>query len=117
MIFFSSTGWANDSQLSFGLGTDHGFLGLKYSINKNRDKYYGSLGVLAYSEGIGTKLGYGLGWERLMFGEKHSLGLFAGTTSAKTSGDRIAAYYGAAVTYNYYWSGFNEKSWVLAKSA
>jgi hypothetical protein len=51
----------NTSNISLGFGLDHGYLGGKYSINRDKNKYYASLGVLSYSSESGTELGYGLG--------------------------------------------------------
>lgn len=113
LISFADT----DSNLSFGLGHDHaGVVGVKYAINRDQDKYYGSFGLLSYSRFAGTKIGYGLGWERLFLGENNAFGLFAGTVSSHIRNSKAAVYHGVAATYNYYFLGFDEKSFVLGGS-
>lgn len=108
----------DNSNFSIGLGTDHaGVAGIKYSFNHGKSKYYGSLALLGYSSLAGSELGYGIGWERLIARNKHSLGLFAGTVSMNTSQNEAAVYYGLAGTYNYYFSGYDKQSFVLGGSA
>lgn len=107
----------NNSNFSVGIGNDHGgVLGGKYAVNRGENKYYGSLGMLSYSSESGTKIGYGIGWERLIISDKHSAGLFIGTVSTKIKNDKTAIYNGISANYNYYFSGFSTRSFVLGGS-
>ena len=106
----------NTSNISLGFGLDHGYLGGKYAINRDKNKYYASLGVLSYSSESGTELGYGLGWERLIWEDTHSVGLLLGTVSSKIYNERAVNYYGMSANYNYYFSGFTNSSFVLGAS-
>jgi hypothetical protein len=105
-----------NENISIGFGLDHGFLGGKYAINRDKNKYYASLGVLSYSSESGIGLGYGLGWERLIFESNHSAGLFLGTVAAHLKNETAINYYGMAANYNYYFSGFSNSSFVLGAS-
>jgi hypothetical protein len=116
-LAFSSVSMAeNTSNISLGFGLDHGYLGGKYSINRDKNKYYASLGVLSYSSESGTELGYGLGWERLIWEDNHSAGLFIGTVSSTIYNETAVIYYGMSANYNYYFSGFTDSSFVLGAS-
>jgi len=106
---------ADDSNFSLGLGTDHGGLGAKYSFNNNESKYYASLGVHVHGDD-GTGLGYGVGWDRKIGNDNHSLGIFGGSVSAQIAHGEVAIYHGLSGTYNYYFSGFNNSSFVLGAS-
>ena len=106
---------SDDSNFSLGLGTDHGGIGAKYSINNNDSKYYASLGIRVHSDS-GTGLGYGVGWDRKIWGANHSLGIFAGAVSAQISHGEVALYHGLSGTYNYYFSGFNNSTFVMGGS-
>lgn len=109
---------ADDTNLSAGLGTDHaGVAGVKYALNHGKSKYYASVALLGYSSAVGGELGYGIGWERLIASDKHALGLFAGTVSMDENHDEAVIYHGLAGTYNFYFNGFTERSWVLGGSA
>lgn len=107
---------ADDSNFSLGLGTDHGGLGAKYSFNSHDSKYYASLGVRVHSSETGTGFGYGVGWDRKIGNDNHSLGLFAGSVSAQIDYGEVAIYHGLSATYNYYFSGFNNSSFVVGGS-
>jgi len=107
---------ADDSNFSLGLGTDHGGLGAKYSINIDDSKYYASLGVRVHSSEGGTGFGYGVGWDHKIGGNNHSLGIFAGAVSAQISHGEVALYHGLSGTYNYYFSGFNNSTFVMGGS-
>ena len=106
---------SDDSNFSLGLGTDHGGLGAKYSFNSNESKYYASLGVHVHGDD-GTGLGYGVGWDREIGNDNHSLGIFGGSVSAEIAHGEVAIYHGLSGTYNYYFSGFNNSSFVLGGS-
>ena len=118
MIFaFSSASMAeNSSNISIGLGLDHGGIGGKYAINRDKNKYYGSIGVLSYSSDTGVDIGYGLGWERLIIEDNHSAGLFIGTVASSMKASTAVTYYGMSANYNYYFSGFSNSSFVLGAS-
>ncbi|WP_019028298.1 hypothetical protein [Colwellia piezophila] len=107
---------ADDSNFSLGLGNDHGGIGAKYSINTNDSKYYASLGIRVHSSEDGTGIGYGVGWDRKIGGDNHSLGIFGGAVSAHIANGEVAIYHGLSGTYNYYFSGFNNSSFVLGGS-
>jgi hypothetical protein len=107
---------ADDSNFSLGLGIDHGGIGAKYSINNNDSKYYASLGIRVHSSNAGSGFGYGVGWDRKIGGDNHSLGIFAGAVSAQISQGEVAIYHGLSGSYNYYFSGFNNHSFVLGGS-
>jgi len=115
MSVSSSCFAADDSNFSLGLGTDHGGLGAKYSFNRNDTKYYASLGVRVHSSD-GTGLGYGVGYDRKIGNDNHSLGVFGGSVSAEIAHGEVAIYHGLSGTYNYYFSGFNNSSFVLGGS-
>ena len=104
---------AGDSNFSIGIGSDHGGIGAKYSMNEGKDKFFGSLGLLSYVESSGAAVGYGIGWERMMSTGNHGIGLLVGAVDSKHLGDEIATYHGASAFYNYYFSGFNDKSFVI----
>ncbi|WP_413662519.1 hypothetical protein ACG1BZ_14980 [Microbulbifer sp. CNSA002] len=104
---------AGDSNFSLGGGQDHAGIGAKYSINRGKDKYFGSLGWKGYSDEAGSVAGYGLGWERLVASDSHSLGVFLGLVEVNYRRDEAARYNGIALLYNYYFSGFSESSFVL----
>ncbi|WP_444914164.1 hypothetical protein [Microbulbifer sp. TRSA007] len=104
---------AGDSNFSLGVGVDHAGLGAKYSINRGKDKYFGSLGWKGFSDEAGSVTGYGLGWERLVASDSHSLGAFLGLVEVHYSRNEAARYNGIALLYNYYFSGFSESSLVL----
>ena len=106
---------AKDSNFSLGLGTDHGGLGAKYSFNNYESKYYASLGVHVHGDDD-TGLGYGVGWDRKIGNDNHTLGIFGGSVSAKIAHGEVAIYHGLSGTYNYYFSGFNNRSFVLGGS-
>ncbi len=106
---------SDNSNFSLGLGTDQGGLGAKYSFNHNESKYYASLGVRVHGDD-GTGLGYGLGWERKIANDKHTLGIFGGSVSAEIAYGEVAIYHGLSGTYNYYFSEFNNSSFVLGAS-
>lgn len=112
----ASTYAANDSNFSVGLGLDHGGLGVRYSKNEGKNKYFGSLGLLSYVERSGAAIGYGVGWERMVSPNKHGLGLFLGSVDSKHFGEDVATYHGVSALYNYYFSGFSEKSFVIGAS-
>ena len=112
----ASTNAANDSNFSIGLGSDHGGIGAKYSKNQGKNKYFGSLGLLSYVERSGAAIGYGIGWERMVSHDKHGIGVFLGSVDSKHLGEEVATYHGVSAFYNYYFSGFNEKSLVLGAS-
>ncbi|MGL6162279.1 hypothetical protein [Microbulbifer sp.] len=114
--FSVSANAENDSNFSIGLGSDHGGIGAKYSINHGKNKYFGSLGLLSYVESSGESIGYGLGWEHLVSPKKNALGVFLGSVDSKHFGKDVAIYQGIAATYNYYFSGFTEKSFVIGAS-
>ncbi len=107
---------ADDSNFSLGLGTDHGGIGAKYSINNDDSKYYGSIGVRVHSSETGTGIGYGVGWDHKIGGNNHSLGIFAGVVSAQINYGKVVIYHGLSGTYNYYFSGFNNSSFVIGGS-
>lgn len=116
-LAFSSQSMAeNINNISVGLGLDHGNVGGKYSINQDKNKYYGSIGILSYSRDSGIEFGYGLGWERLILEDKHSAGLFVGTVSSTIKNETSVNYYGMSANYNYYFSGFTNRSFVLGAS-
>ncbi|WP_444900477.1 hypothetical protein ACJJIX_20100 [Microbulbifer sp. VAAC004] len=104
---------AGDSNFSIGLGGDHAGLGAKYAINRGKDKYFGAFGWLGYTEQVGWIEGYGIGWERLVSSDSHSVGTFLGTVSHDTVGEKVARYHGISLLYNYYFSGFSEASFVI----
>ncbi|QFT54567.1 hypothetical protein [Microbulbifer sp. THAF38] len=104
---------AGDSNFSLGVGVDHAGLGAKYSINRGKDKYFGSLGWKGFSDQAGSVTGWGLGWEHLVSSDSHSLGTFLGLVEVDYAGDSAVRYHGVALLYNYYFSGFSESSFVL----
>ncbi|KGJ90912.1 hypothetical protein GAB14E_0576 [Colwellia psychrerythraea] len=117
ILVFSTASMAENSEnISVGFGLDHGFLGGKYAINRDKNKYYAALGVLSYSSESGIGLGYGLGWERLIFESNHSAGLFLGTVAATLKSESAITYYGMSANYNYYFSGYSNSSFVLGAS-
>ncbi|WP_444931489.1 hypothetical protein ACJJIF_06850 [Microbulbifer sp. SSSA002] len=104
---------AGDSNFSLGLGGDHGGLGAKYAINRDEDKYFATLGLLGYSEHTGWTEGYGIGWERLVSSDRHTVGTFLGAVSSDSGGRVMTRYHGISLLYNYYFSGFSDSSWVI----
>jgi len=115
-VLSASTYAANDSNVSLGLGLDHGGLGAKYSRNHEKNKYFGSLGLLSYVERSGAAIGYGIGWERMVSSERHGMGLFLGSVDSRHIGEEAVTYHGISAIYNYYFSGFSKKSFVVGAS-
>ena len=57
-----------------------------------------------------------MGWERLIWEDNHSAGLFIGTVSSTIYNETAVIYYGMSANYNYYFSGFTDSSFVLGAS-
>lgn len=108
---------ADQANLSFGLGADHGGLGIKYSSNLEDSKIFISAGLLSCSTAAGSAVGYGIGWERMLASEDQGIGLFLGSTGSQSLGDEKTTFLGASLFYNYYFSGFFNDSMVIGASA
>ena len=114
VLFLSSLTQANN--LSLGIGLPYGgAIGTKYSIDLGDGHLYAGLGMMAYSSDAGATPGYVVGYEYPL-DQHHVIGLLAGKVSASTYGDEFNDYQGAGLTYSYYFSGFNRKSWILGAS-
>ncbi|WP_323815644.1 hypothetical protein [Cellvibrio sp. NN19] len=113
LVMLSSFPAVADSQWGLGLGQPYGgWLGVKYSVNTDLYKFYGSLGLLGYIESGGGKVGYSVGVERQIVNRHHSLGFSVGTVSYSSEDE----YIGGAVNYSYYTAGFHNKSWIFGAS-
>lgn len=115
MSIFSVNSFSDDTRnLSFGLGTDQGGFGWKYTVNDRESRFYGSLGLYTYGSSNGFNLGYGLGWENLVgSGRNNTLGIFLGSVSGEGRNEERTSYHGAALTYNYYFKGFTKSTYVM----
>ena len=107
-----------ENQFSIGLGEPYGgFLGGKYAIGLENFKVYAGAGLLGYSSDFGSVPGYNLGFDYRIESTKHSLGLSYGTVALSSINRKKAEYIGTALNYNYYFSDFNSRSWMLGLSA
>lgn len=103
-----------DQQISLGLGKPYGgLIGAKYSYRWDRLKVFGGVGFLGKAHKSSAQAGYNLGFEYLVLGSKHSLGASYG---AQVHSNVLDVLYGGAVHYTYYFSGFEQRSWLLGVS-
>ena len=113
LIMLSSFPVVAESQWGLGAGQPYGgLLGIKYSVNTDLYKFYGSVGILGYVSGGGGELGYAVGVDRQIVNRHHSLGISVGTVSYSSQDE----YLGGAVNYSYYTAGVHNKSWIFGAS-
>lgn len=111
-----------DRSLAIGVGKPFGgYLGAKYSLNRENYKFYGSFGLLGYTQHTGMRPGYGVGFDRRILQSNSSVGLYIGTVSSAAGvfygHSSSVVYHGVAINYLYHFSGFNSKTWILGLSA
>jgi hypothetical protein len=115
-LFLSTLAQA-EGQFAVGLGKPYGgTLGGTYSILNDKFKYYVGAGLLAYSSITGEQYGYSLGFDYQLGASKNSLGLSFGTIKASTVYGKNENYLGTSLNYAYYFSGFDQNSWIIGLS-
>lgn len=107
---------------SLGWGTIFGAgPGVMLSTQSDNYKYFGSLGLAGYSQSTGSELGYGVGVDYNFIDTKSSVGIFLGSVAVHVSSinsySEVATYNGLAVSYNYHFSGFNRRGWLVGLAA
>jgi hypothetical protein len=114
LALMSSISYA-ESQAAIGLGLPYGgFLGGRYSAIFENTKVFLGAGLLSYTSSSGSMLGYNAGFDYQIGSSSHSLGMSYGTVTANGA-DSI--YIGTSYNYAYYFSGFNERSWIAGFSS
>lgn len=110
-IAADSLRWALGQGVLYG-----GALGARATYDLEMLRLSAAAGLLAYSSATGLHAGYGIGAE-IPFAQKHSLGLHLGTKGVAFRSSLLSPssvlYRGAELTYNYYFSGINNRSWHL----
>jgi hypothetical protein len=99
-----------NGNIVIGFGQPYGgLLGIKLGHSDDQGRYYASLG--SYGP-IGV--GYGAGYDIVVFDDHHSLGIFYGVIGGSESEGQ---YIGPMINYQFYRTGFNEPSWLFGLSA
>lgn len=117
-ILFLISGIAHaNGHVALGMGMPYGgIFGGTYSLHYENVKIYAGSGLLGYSEDHGAAPGYVVGFEAELGRENYAVGLSYGTVRASTIGNESADYVGVSTNYNYYFSGFDEPSFILGFS-
>lgn len=134
IFLYSNLSYANDSEMSVGLGVGFMYSGIGGNlafVDDDSMKYI-SLGCVSYGSTDGARCGGGIGWittDLFNFeSNKHGFGIYAGIvgnegySSYSSSSDSTDIYrhnntvYGAGVSYTFFTRGINKRGTTLGFS-